>query len=227
MRSAIMRLLPVLLLGTILAACGTKPATTAAAPPASSAAPAGRSAIDPGTIVAIVQSAASSPPGPVVSAPLVPGLTIVCMAGRPPAERPLTDADLPALGLTRDSALALARANVAAGLRPIASAAPVVPPGEIGTIVGDYAEGGRILVHDEWAPLSQALGGHLLVAVPAQDRLLYTKGGVPGALTTLANMARAEMAKSDRPVSDVVLRWTQTGWDVVAKGSGAAPRPNS
>jgi hypothetical protein len=116
---------------------------------------------------------------------------------------------------------------VVAGLRPLAEVTPIVPPGQVGTITGDYAEASRLLAHDDWAALSATLGGHLLVAVPAADTLLYTKGGVPGALQTLASMARATMGTSRHPVSDEVLRWTPSGWDVVAKATAAARAPGS
>jgi hypothetical protein len=210
-----------------VAACttGSSPPPSAGSAPAGGA-PATGAALDRGTILALVEPAGSvDPAGGVIAAPIAGGLELVCRIGRPPADRQLTDQDLPALGLTRDGVVALARANLVAGLRPIGEVAPPVPPGQIGTIAGDYAEASRLVAHEEWTGLSQALGGHLLVAVPANDTLLYTKGGVPGALLTLASMARATMAKSPHPVSDEVLRWTPGGWEVVAKATAAAPRP--
>jgi hypothetical protein len=217
--------IPVLAL-LLLASCATqKPGERASAPAAP--APASISA-EPATILAgIVPSATLQPSSTVVTAPFVNGLSEIVLVGRPPATRPVTEADLPALRLSKSAVLALASANVAAGLRPIAEVAPPLPPGQIGTIRGDFAEGARVLVHDEWAPLSAAMGGHLLVAIPAEDEVLYTKGGLPGALVTIADMARAEMAKSSRPVSNMVLRWTATGWEIVAKASTPAPVPRS
>jgi hypothetical protein len=202
----------------ILAGCQTpqanKPtssAPTAAAPPASS------QPLDRASVIGMVRAASPSPTA--ISAPVAGDLQLVCLVGRGPGARPLTSADLAALGLTRDSAIALATANALAGLRPMASVTQIPAPGVIGKISGDYAEASRLLAHDEWTPLSQALGGHLLVAVPSADTVLYTKGGVPGALTTLASMARADKAQSAQPISDAVLRWTPTGWEQVAKPS--------
>jgi hypothetical protein len=215
----------------VLIASGCTPARVATSPSAGiadTAAPARDPTVSQGTIVAVVRASASVDLAtrPVV-APVAAGMDLVLLAGRAPGARPLNETDLAALGLTRDAAIALGKANALAGLRPINSVTQIPPPGQVGTIAGDYAEASRLLAHDDWAPLSQQMGGHLLVAVPAADTVLYTRGGVPGALTTLVNMARAARQQSRQPVSDAVLRWTASGWDVVAKGSGGAPVPNS
>jgi hypothetical protein len=225
-------------LAAFLAACASHQpaappsATPPPAGPASPSAPAGTpvtaGTIDRASVVAMVEpEIAVDPTLRAIVQPIVGGLELVCRVGRPPNSRLLTDRDLPALGLTLDGAVALARANVIAGLRPMSAVAPPVPPGQIGTISGDYAEASRLLAHDDWGSLSQAMGGHLLVAIPAADTVLYTKGGVPGALTTLAATARARMAGAQRPISDMVLRWTPEGWEVVAKATVAAPPSGS
>lgn len=216
-------------LAALVAACANRQAATSPPPTPPTASPTVPAAtIDRGSVIAMVEPASAvDPTSRAIVQPIVGGLDLVCRVGRPPEARLMTDRDLAGLGLTLDAAIALARANVIAGLRPMSEVAPPVPPGEIGTIAGDYAEASRILAHDDWAPLSQAMSGHLLVAVPAADTVLYTKGGVPGALTTLSAMARARMAASPRPISDEVLRWTPAGWEVVAKATVAPTTPGS
>ena len=68
----------------------------------------------------------------------------------------------------------------------------------------------------DWKPVSDALGGQLLVAIPVPDLLLYADGRSPDVLAQLHKVAKEITSEAPNPVFAGVLRWTPAGWDVVA-----------
>ena len=131
--------------------------------------------------------------------------------------RGLTEADCATLELTPDEAVELARANLRAALKPLASVADPVERGRIGTLQGDFYESGRVLLPEGWPELARAQGGVLVVALPAKDILLYSADDSPSGLDALRSAARDLSRRSASPLSDVLLKWTSSGWQAVAR----------
>ena len=59
-----------------------------------------------------------------------------------------------------------------------------------------------------WAPLAQAQGGVLIVAAPTPDLVLYSGEDSSAALDALRTFVRNVMARTPKPLSGALLRWT-------------------
>ncbi len=64
------------------------------------------------------------------------------------------------------------------------------------------------LFGDDWASFAAAAGGHVLIAVPARDVLLYVKGDGEEQQRVLAAAAMDMALHSPSPISTDVYRWT-------------------
>jgi hypothetical protein len=142
-------------------------------------------------------------------------LWMICVADSPHGIRVLQHGDLGKLGLTEEKAIALGLKNVAAGLRPLEADTHVLKPYTLTFATGDFYESSRMLLHDQWAEMSKAMGGHLVVAVPDNDFLIYGNGGGNGDRIVLSTFAKSVMEKAPKPMSATLFQWTQTGWEVV------------
>lgn len=147
--------------------------------------------------------------------PVADGLVAVPMVDSPRAARLLHEGDLKTLGLTADQAFDLALANLRQALKPTADAARPVKPGALGTIQGDYYESSRLLLRDDWAALAKAQQSVLVVALPAKDVLVYGADDSAAGLDALRTLAREVSRRSPGQLSDVLLRWTDSGWQAV------------
>ena len=143
-------------------------------------------------------------------------LWLVCYFDAPTTMRLANRADTKLLGLSPKEAIALATKNIAAALPPLSATARRLSAGEIGMIHGDPYESSLILLHDAWRPLAQEFGGHLIVAVPAPDVVLYGSGADPDAIRRMTEAAQQAFSKSERPLATTVFRWTPSGWDGVS-----------
>lgn len=152
--------------------------------------------------------------GELIRRPLVDGLVALPFVDSPRSARLLNDADCKALGLSSDQAYELGLANLRQALKPMAAVAKPVKPGAIGSMQGDFYESGRVLLHADWAPLARAQQGVLIVALPAKDALLYGADDSPAGLDALRTMARDVARRSPGQLSDVLLRWTESGWQL-------------
>ncbi len=148
--------------------------------------------------------------------PLAGDLWLLCVADRPHGVKALTVGDIAKLHLSEDEAVALAERNLAAALRPLSAVVHDLPPNGIGTINGDFYDSSRLLLHDDWAPLSLKMHGHLVVAVPANDVLVYGEGKDRIALDAIATLAVEAGRRSQRPLSASLLTWVPGGWTIVA-----------
>jgi uncharacterized protein YtpQ (UPF0354 family) len=153
--------------------------------------------------------------GEVIRRPIVDGLVAMPFFDSPRSARLLNAADCKTLGLSPDQAHELGLANLRQALKPMADVARPVKPGAIGTIQGDFYESGRVLLHGDWAPLAKAQQGVVIVALPAKDTLLYGADDSPAGLDALRTLARDVSRRSPGQLSDVLLRWTETGWQLV------------
>ena len=88
------------------------------------------------------------------------------------------------------------------------------PKRGLGYIQEEYAPS-RLAFHDEWASLAKKLKGKLVVMVPAPDLLMFVQGVDRISLDALRTIGLETGQKADRPLSDVLLRWTQGGWEEV------------
>ncbi len=149
-----------------------------------------------------------------VTAPLDGGLIVMCYFDMPTAMRVATDADIKSLGLTSDDAIALCKRNVEAALSPLLTQIKELPDRAFGTLSGDPYQSSRIIFHDDWAPVAAKMGGHLIVAVPSADLVIYGREQDAAAVGALAALAKNVFQKSQRPISTDVFRWTPTGWEV-------------
>ncbi len=93
--------------------------------------------------------------------------------------------------------------------------AKVASSGRIGQVAGDAYDPSRLLLHEAWAPLVAAYGGTLIVASPATNALFYVGEDSPQAIGALRSLVRNVLARAPNRLSDVLLRWTESGWVVV------------
>ena len=166
---------------------------------------------------AFADGAAGTPSGKAgfLRRPLAEGLVALVMLDSPRSARLVGEADCQALGLTPDEAFAQGAANLRRQLKPLAQAAKAVAPGAFGTLEGDFYESGRVLLHDDWAPLARAQKGTLVVALPAKNLLIYSADDSPAGWDALRMLSRDVARRSPGPLSDVLLRWTPEGWQAV------------
>ena len=177
-----------------------------------------RAVVRPATYVEQLTSGMKEKAGALVSAPLAGDVVMICYLDMPTAMAPVFEKDLAKIAISRDQALRTCRTNTRAGLPSL----PHTPPsggepgaGTIGVLSGDPYESSYLILHDDWAPLARALGGRLLVAVPAADQILYTEDAGPAARDALSTLTLKAYGEADRAISKTVFRWTPTGWDVV------------
>lgn len=152
--------------------------------------------------------------GEPVAAPLIADLWVTCVFDLPTAFQYTKPADLDALGLTRDEAIALGRKNVEGVLPPPPTTFANARADGIGLIGDDYAASG-ILSPARWKPLADEAGGRLIVSVPATDVLLYGDASSPRALQAMRKMMETVAQRASRPLSPTILRWKPDGWEAV------------
>jgi hypothetical protein len=145
----------------------------------------------------------------------VAGLVAVPVLDSERSARLMNESDCETLGLSPEQAHELALANVRATLKPLADVAKPVKPGAIRTLGGDFYESSRVLSPNDWAPLAHAQGGVLIVALPAKDAVLYSADDSPAGLDALRTYARDVARRSPAQLTDILLRWTPTGWQAV------------
>lgn len=159
-------------------------------------------------------AAKDSGEGPIVG--LVAGdVWFVCVIDQPQNTISLSESRAKSVGLSRDEALTLGKKNVTAALRPLATVLKDLPPNGIGYIDGDFYESSRLLLHDEWEPLSKKLNGNLIVAIPTSDLLIYGDGSSTQSIDAIAALTARVAGKSPRPISSTLFRWKKSGWEVV------------
>jgi uncharacterized protein YtpQ (UPF0354 family) len=147
--------------------------------------------------------------------PLTEGLVLLPVLDSPRTIRMLTEKDNKALGLTPDEVHQLGLANLRSTLAPLMEVAKVTGHGQIGQILGDSFHPSRLALHGTWAPLSEAQGGNLIVAVPTTDAVLYIGEDTPLAIEALRALVRNVIGRAPNRLSDVLLRWSPAGWELV------------
>ena len=146
---------------------------------------------------------------------IVEGLVILPCLDSPRSIRMLTDKDNKTLGLSAEEVYALGATNLRATLKPLMEVAKVAGHGQIGQLVGDTFQPSRLALHDDWAPLAAAQNGKLIVVAPATDAVFYIGEDTPTAIDALRTLARNAANQAPNPLTDMLLKWTQAGWEVV------------
>ena len=146
--------------------------------------------------------------------PIAGDLWLICVADRPHGVQALSQKDIAKLGLSEEQTIALGLKNLAAALPNLAAETRVTKLG-LTFAAGDFYESSRILLHDSWAEMSRAMHGHLVVAVPATDVIIYGDGGGNGDRAVLTAFAQVVAEKAPKPISVSLFEWTSTGWQVV------------
>jgi hypothetical protein len=153
-----------------------------------------------------------------VAVPFVGGLAIVCYIDTPTVMGVATDSTIKSLGFTTtDEAIALCKRNVKAALPPLQSQLKKIPDRSFGTLTDDPYQSSRLIFHDDWAPVAAEFGGHLIVAVPASDVVVYGKEQDEVADRAMATVAKKMFEQAHHPVSTKVFRWTPAGWAIAVQ----------
>ncbi len=181
--------------------------------------------IKPADIRAVVRSsayaaqvhrmAANGPDHDGIVRPIAGDVWMIVVVDRPHGIEPLNHGDMAKLGLTEDQAVALAIKNVAAALPPIEADTHPVQQTSFKMVGGDFYDSSRMLLHDSWAKLSAEMGGHLVIAVPNPDLLIYGNGSGNAERIVFGGFVRMVLGKADKPISADLFEWTPGGWKVV------------
>jgi hypothetical protein len=154
-------------------------------------------------------------PSSIQAKPLVDGLFVVPVLNSPRSIRVLTEKDSAALGLNANQVHELGIANLRKTLKPLGEVAKVAGPQQIGYLDDDFFHPSRLVLLNSWAPLAKEQGGVLIVAAPATDFVAYIGEDTTIAVNTLRLLAEKVMSKAPSPLSNILLRWTPKGWQIV------------
>jgi hypothetical protein len=69
-----------------------------------------------------------------------------------------------------------------------------------------------LIFPERWTAIAEKLQGDLLVAAPGVDTLVYGNGTADDSVAALGKAAAIVAAKTQKPLSTAVFRWTPTGW---------------
>ena len=138
----------------------------------------------------------------------------VCFKTADSGDVPLTNADRRDLDLDIGAALDLCGKNTHDALGPLHLPLPAADG--IGTRGEAYAAS-RALFTADWTALAQEGGGHLIIALPSRDTLLYMTGDGPAQIAALAARAR-DASTGPLALGTDVYRWNGDGWSLVAAG---------
>lgn len=147
--------------------------------------------------------------------PFVDGLVALPVFEMPYVTRMLEDDDNERFGLSLQGVHELGRANLRRDLQPLMQVAKIAGPGRIEQLTGDTFHPSRLLLHDSWAPLAAAQGGRLIVAAPTVDNVLYIGEDTPAAIDALRAAVKSTMERAPNRLSNLLLRWNPSGWDVI------------
>lgn len=128
------------------------------------------------------------------------------------ASRLISEKDYKTLNLSVDQVRETARKNTYDAMPQVLQHAKPVPAGEVGKLDGPVPQPSRLVFIDDWKPLADAQKGKLIVAAPANDTVLYVSDDDASTLDALRAQVRDLMGKSPNPLTDVLLRWSPSGW---------------
>jgi hypothetical protein len=168
-----------------------------------------------------VQAARSGPVGSkplqIQAWPFVEGLNILPVIDNSRTIRMLGENDNTKLGLTADEVYELGVANLRKELKPLMEVAKVAAHGQIGQLIGNAFNPSRMILLDSWAPLAQAQGGVLIVAIPATDAVFYVSEDTRTAIDALRTLTKEILGRAPNRLSGNLYRWRAGGWELVSK----------
>jgi uncharacterized protein YtpQ (UPF0354 family) len=127
----------------------------------------------------------------------------------------VNEKDLGKLGATEEEIFKLGEQNLRASLRPLADVATVPGAKSFGRIAGEDYASSRVILHADWSDLAAKLNNHLVVMIPAPDVLLYGDGSSGEGVDAIRELGLEIAKKSSRPLSPLILRWTDAGWEEI------------
>lgn len=151
---------------------------------------------------------------PLITYPFVGDLSIALVIDSPRSLTMAQRKDLEKLKLSETEAFDIGKANLKSELQPLAAVLKTIQGKSIGYLEENAYEPSRLIFHDEWAEYARQIGGSLIVAVPATNILIYGSGATAEAVDALRGLALNVGRKSQRPLSPLVFRWTERGWQV-------------
>jgi uncharacterized protein YtpQ (UPF0354 family) len=153
--------------------------------------------------------------GTMYSHPVAPGLVSIPVLDFSQSIRYVTDKDLAKLRLNEQQLFQIGDANLRAGSKPLSEVTPIPGSKSFGSITGEDYAASRILEHEDWKAMSGQLHDSLIVMLPAPDVLVYGDGSTDDGRQALRTFAAQVARRSDHPLTLVMLRWTEQGWDLV------------
>jgi uncharacterized protein YtpQ (UPF0354 family) len=147
--------------------------------------------------------------------PFAGGLVALPVADSPRAVRMLGQKANAQLGLTEQEIFDLGMKNLRKTLKPLMDIAKIVKPGQIGRIAGDVYDPSRLLLLETWEPLARAHNGVLVVIAPTSDAVFYVGEDTPQAIDALRRLGKEVISRVPNTLSNVMLRWSATGWETV------------
>ncbi len=172
-----------------------------------------RLAIRPMIYVENIKKQMSTGTAPIYGKPLAREFAVVPVLDYTRSVRFANEKDLTRLGVTEDEAFKLGEQNLRSTVKPLAEVTPILGKNSFGSITGEDYATSRVVFHQEWKDLADKLNGNLIVMLPAPDILLYGDGSTPKGVEAMRIAGREIAQKTTRPLSQVVLRWTQAGWE--------------
>ena len=160
--------------------------------------------------------AANNPAAAGLFRPYIGDLWMVCVLDLQHGVQPITRGQLDSLHLTDDQAIALSLKNLAAALKPLDAETHFLKKLNIAFAAGDFYESSRLLLHDGWAPVAKAMHGHLVVAVPEPDMIVFGNAGGTASRMVLGVFAQGIVEKAPKPLSATLFQWTETGWTALS-----------
>ncbi len=137
-------------------------------------------------------------------------------ADQPRTIRSIGARDLQGMHLTAAQAYDVGLRNTAAELRPQVALSRPPAVGSVGKLPDDPYASSRLLLHSDWSTLSDLLHGHLIVAAPSAELVIYADGGTPDRVAALSLVAHAEFDRAQRAISPAVFEWRPDRWVTVA-----------
>lgn len=160
--------------------------------------------------------------------PISGDLWAMVVEDRPTSVRYPKPAEIRALGLSEDAGLKLAMANTKAALEGRVPQPTPKDKNTLSVLSGDDFVT-TFAFPELWAPVASTFGGTLIVAVTSTDQMYFIGDDDRSALELIRKVSGDEWARSMRPLSRSLYRWSEKGWiEIVAPSnqpaSQASPR---